>query len=1511
MKTEYDFSKGERGRFYRENAKLIFPASKEKPTWVGPEGRIGKFIVREAQKSLNAYREQPRLITEHARLEQDTAQGGYAHRQLFELAQNSADALLESPRGKSILIRLTEGFLYCADDGTPIDEEGVEGLMFDRMSSKRNSAAIGRFGRGFKSVLGVTDGPEFYSRSGSFRFDRRRSAERIAKTVSAERYPVLRLPEPIDPCEERNRDEELQELMSWATNIVRLTLKKGAHGDLVQQIRSFPPEFLLFVDHVRYLTLEDGKRSRGLMLHRQDDVLRLDTGKGIASWRRFDITHRLSATARANWHLHDEEDDVPISWAAPLDRLDRPGHFWAFFPTSTASLVAGILNAPWKTNDDRQNLLEGPYNEELIEASAEMIGEALPKLGTTDDPARHLDALPREHRHGDSMHANILRKRLFSDLHECKIVPDQNGNLCSREDIFYPPKELTSNQQITVKPFERWAEYAGRPHAWLHHKALTPVRLARIDRLYHPEGEPPRWPQSGAPRATMMEWLQALVIDKDGDEAIQASMAAIQTAALVPRETRPEAKLLGGIVLTADCHWQPPDPERIFLLQEPLNESRAADPRSCVHPKLALDRDTLRALKELGLKPPSPESGLRFIAERILRSGGDQDSSDGLHREFWIASRKLPADAISTIIRKYKDWERRELWPEKLRVRTRAGTWRPLHSVLLPGEIVPGDGSRDDDATVDTVFHEPDDKVLRTLGVTEMPCGGRDLSTEPQFTTFLSLCRGRYTTQDNLPHDPRRRYLDFRSTEGVGPLEVLAVLSDEGNARYTEALLNLDASFEQWTMWHTGTNQQSYPKMSCKSLTIHVLQEHGRLHTSGGIFPLANALGPHPRSPEALRALLVHPMADKLKATFELSAPVPEFFREDDPIPLTDIWPGLEQYLPPHRKTCHLVRCERILVLGQSQECVFHAPDIYIMETIEDAERPELQLVVDELELGLNLQQINAILQRRTPAEVQERRAAIWRCSTDAERLLAAVGERELRKGLPGSLVAVLENDAAALTDIEIADAAIATYHTDALKQYRWNLDHLDPPSKWAGSPKAVRFVRSLGFSPEWAGERGGRRDPFVEVDGPYSLPPLHRYQKTIVGQVRDMLRNGRVNGADRRGMISLPTGSGKTRVAVQAVVEAMRDDDFDGGVLWVADRDELCEQAVEAWRQVWSSIGAEGVRLRISRMWDGQQRPLPTSDLHVVVATIQTLRAKLSNQSGEYAFLAHFKLVVFDEAHRSIAPTFTSVMQEIGLTRFQRAGEPFMLGLTATPYRGRDEVETDRLVRRYGNRRLDSGAFASDEPEAVIKELQGMGVLAHADHETIEGETFSLDAILDGSLDEEEAKRILDEWLELPWLPESVEKRIAHSAERTGRIVEAYETHVSPDWPTLVFATSVEHAQTVAALLNRKGIRSRAVSGETETATRRRVVEEFRRGEIKALVNYGVFREGFDAPRTRAIVVARPVYSPNLYFQMIGRGLRGPLNGGDDRCLVLNVRDNIENFDRDLAFSELDWLWA
>ena len=425
MKRQYDFSSAERGSFHRPNAKLNVPASCAGTAWEGASGSIGRFVVDEARKTLDAYRAQPHLVDEHANHEHDTAHGGYAHRQLFELVQNSADALSHAGAGQSILIRLTERFLYCADDGKPIDTPGVKGLMFAHMSSKRGTSEIGRFGLGFKSVLGVSDAPEFFSRSGSFRFDGKRAAERIRQKVPAERCPALRLPVPIDPGNEAKCDAELRELMGWAANIVRLPLKAGAHDDLAAQMREFPPEFLLFVPHVRYLTLEAGKDCRVFGLHQGDDELRLDAGEGASRWRSFTHTHQLSDDARADSRSLDNSGDVRMAWAAPLDRLNEPGYFWAFFPTNTASLLAGILNAPWKTNEDRLNLLPGPYNDELIDAAAELVAKALPKLSLPTDPAKHLDALPCQEEAEYGEHSRRLREKLLAVLREWRVVTDQ------------------------------------------------------------------------------------------------------------------------------------------------------------------------------------------------------------------------------------------------------------------------------------------------------------------------------------------------------------------------------------------------------------------------------------------------------------------------------------------------------------------------------------------------------------------------------------------------------------------------------------------------------------------------------------------------------------------------------------------------------------------------------------------------------------------------------------------------------------------------------------------------------------------------------------------------------------------------------------------------------------------------------------------------------------------------------------------------------------------------------
>ena len=124
----------------------------------------------------------------------------------------------------------------------------------------------------------------------------------------------------------------------------------------------------------------------------------------------------------------------------------------------------------------------------------------------------------------------------------------------------------------------------------------------------------------------------------------------------------------------------------------------------------------------------------------------------------------------------------------------------------------------------------------------------------------------------------------------------------------------------------------------------------------------------------------------------------------------------------------------------------------------------------------------------------------------------------------------------------------------------------LTPPRRWAGSETALRFVRALGFPDEFAGAPAGARPPFIEVDGPVHLGPLHDFQEEIAGKIAEFLRES----PPGRGLISLPTGAGKTRVVTETLTRSFMEGALDECVLWLADREELCEQAVQSWREVW-----------------------------------------------------------------------------------------------------------------------------------------------------------------------------------------------------------------------------------------------------------------------------------------------------------------------------------------------------
>ena len=86
------------------------------------------------------------------------------------------------------------------------------------------------------------------------------------------------------------------------------------------------------------------------------------------------------------------------------------------------------------------------------------------------------------------------------------------------------------------------------------------------------------------------------------------------------------------------------------------------------------------------------------------------------------------------------------------------------------------------------------------------------------------------------------------------------------------------------------------------------------------------------------------------------------------------------------------------------------------------------------------------------------------------------------------------------------------------------------------------------------------------------------------------------------------------------------------------------------------------------------------------------------------------------------------------------------------------------------------------------------------------------------------------------------------------------------------------------------------AVTSDMTKLSRYKAVESFKNSTISILVNFGILTTGFDAPNIKAVIIARPTTSIVLYSQMLGRGLRGPLMGGEDECDIIDIQDNIIN---------------
>lgn len=106
-----------------------------------------------------------------------------------------------------------------------------------------------------------------------------------------------------------------------------------------------------------------------------------------------------------------------------------------------------------------------------------------------------------------------------------------------------------------------------------------------------------------------------------------------------------------------------------------------------------------------------------------------------------------------------------------------------------------------------------------------------------------------------------------------------------------------------------------------------------------------------------------------------------------------------------------------------------------------------------------------------------------------------------------------------------------------------------------------------------------------------------------------------------------------------------------------------------------------------------------------------------------------------------------------------------------------------------------------------------------------------------------------------------------------------------------LAFATGIEHAEHVSAMLNSFGINSSFVHSKITTEERDNRISLFKRRKYKCLVNANILTTGFDDPEIDAILMLRPTMSPVLWVQMLGRGMR--VAYGKINCIVLDYAGN------------------
>jgi superfamily II DNA or RNA helicase len=317
--------------------------------------------------------------------------------------------------------------------------------------------------------------------------------------------------------------------------------------------------------------------------------------------------------------------------------------------------------------------------------------------------------------------------------------------------------------------------------------------------------------------------------------------------------------------------------------------------------------------------------------------------------------------------------------------------------------------------------------------------------------------------------------------------------------------------------------------------------------------------------------------------------------------------------------------------------------------------------------------------------------------------------------------------------------------------------------------------------------------------------------------------------------LIVAATGCGKTVLMCEIIRRV-----FPRRVMILAHREELIYQArdkVQRFAGVNADIEMGELRANEDAGLFGKPR--------VVVSTIQTQTAGGDGMGRMGRFDPwEFEFLIVDEAHHATADSYRRVLD------YYRQNENLrVLGVTATPDRADEEAlgqVFDTVAYEYEI--LD--AIRDGYLVPVRQQLVSVGSLDYSSIHTTAGD-------LNG--------RELSDLL---------------TQEENLHAIAFPTLEIAGNRKTLVFTSSVDHAERLCEILNRHRMNSATwICGRTPKDERRDRLAAFDKGQYQFCCNVGCLTEGYDCPGIELVVMGRPTKSRALYAQMVGRGTR-PLPG-------------------------------